>query len=222
MKWVSIVWKAIKTILFTVINILLLYVLAAIIFSLLGTHPPAKQCVPDNEIYISTNGVHLDIIFPANEINNALRHQLEITPNTKFVSFGWGDKQFYIQTPEWKDLTVPVAFKALFLKSETAMHVTLYDQSYLRWNKITICPEQLEVLNEYIEKSFATDSAGKIVKVPVPGYGYNDTFYNATGSFSLFHTCNIWVNNALKKTGIRTAIWSPFDVGVLYHIKKIR
>jgi len=222
MKIISILWKAIKTILFTIVNLLLLYILGAIIFSLLGTHPPAKQCFPENEIYISTNGVHLDIIFPTNEINYTLRNQLEINPNTKFVSFGWGDKQFYIQTPEWKDLTVPVAFKALFLKSETAMHVTRYSQSYPHWNKITLCPEQLKKLNEYIVQSFARNSAGNVEKVPVPGYGYNDTFYDANGSFSLFRTCNIWVNNALKKAGIRTAIWSPFDVGVLYHIKKIR
>jgi len=144
------VWKAIKIILFTTVNLLLLYVLGAIIFSLLGTHPPEKQCVPGNEIYISTNGVHLDIIIPADEIDKTLYNQLEITPKTEFISFGWGDKQFYIQTPEWKDLTVPVAFKALFLKSETAMHVTRYSKSYPHWNKIAVCPEQLEILNGYI------------------------------------------------------------------------
>jgi len=193
----------------------------AIIFSLLGTHPPAQNCTSGKEIYISTNGVHLDIILPVNEINDALLNQLEISANTRFVAFGWGDKQFYINTPEWKDLTFPVAFKALFLKSETAMHVTRYKQVYPSWNRIVICPQQVETLNRYILKSFAHKENDNISKIPITGYGNNDTFYNATGSFSLFHTCNVWVNNALKEAGIRTAIWSPFDVGVLYHIKKI-
>ena len=194
----------------------------AIIFSLLGTHPTAQKCTPEDEIYISTNGVHLDIIFSVKEIDSILRKQIEIPANTKFVSFGWGDKQFYINTPEWKDLTFPVAFKSLFLKSETAIHVTFYSQAYPFWNKITVCSEQLESLNNYIFQSFACDNTGKIVKVPISGYTFNDNFYNATGSFSLFRTCNVWVNTALKEAGIRTAIWSPFDVGVLYHIKKFR
>jgi len=39
-----------------------------------------------------------------------------------------------------------------------------------------------------------------------------------TGSFSLFNTCNVWVNKALKVTGIETSVWSPFDFGVLHHL----
>jgi uncharacterized protein (TIGR02117 family) len=220
-KSISLVSRGIKTVFLVVLNTFVLYAAGAIIFSLLGTHPPAQNCMSVKEIYISTNGVHLDIILPVYEINYNLLNQLDISANTRFVAFGWGDKQFYINTPEWKDLTFPIAFKALFLKSETAMHVTHYKQGYPSWNRIVICPQQMETLNRYILKSFAREENGNILKIPITGYGDNDTFYNATRSFSLFRTCNVWVNNALKEAGIRTAVWSPFDVGVLYHIKKM-
>jgi len=40
------------------------------------------------------------------------------------------------------------------------------------------------------------------------------------GSFSLIKTCNIWVNKALKETGVPTSVWSPFDFCILYYLPK--
>jgi hypothetical protein len=82
------------------------------------THPPKQDCVTDREIYITTNGVHLDIVLPVENVEPEFLSRLEILPGTKYVSFGWGDKEFYINTPQWKDLTLKTAFKALFLKSK--------------------------------------------------------------------------------------------------------
>jgi len=38
------------------------------------------------------------------------------------------------------------------------------------------------------------------------------------GSFSCFKTCNTWTNQTLKKAEIKTAIWTPFDSGILKHL----
>ncbi len=195
-----------------------LYFIAAIVFSVLKTHPPNLNCITDKEIFITTNGVHLDIILPLENVDREFLNKLEILPGTKYVAFGWGDKEFYINTPQWKDLTFKTAFKALFLKSETAMHVTGYRNSYSSWRKIKLCSSQLGTLNSYIEKSFLKTGNGNLQKIAVPGYYGYDAFYEAKGSFSLFRTCNIWVNKALKATGVETSVWSPFDLGVLYHL----
>ena len=48
-------------------------------------------------------------------------------------------------------------------------------------------------------------------------YGKNDAFYEATGRYSLFHTCNTWTNNALKIAGQKACVWTPFDTGIFYH-----
>jgi len=176
------------------------------------------NCAADKEIYITTNGVHLDIILPVENVEPEFLSKLEILPGTKYVSFGWGDKEFYINTPEWKDLTFKTAFKALFLKSETAMHITCYSTSYSSWRNIKICSSQLDLLNKTIENSFSKNENGSFKKLAVPGYYESDFFYDATGYFSLFKTCNVWVNNALKEARIQTSIWSPFEFGVLYHL----
>jgi uncharacterized protein (TIGR02117 family) len=135
------------------------------------------------------------------------------------VAFGWGDRNFYLKTPEWSDLTFTVAFKALFLKSNTAMHVTLYPRKINSWKQLPLCDEQLMALIDYINNSFAEDENGKLVKMDFEGYHQFDSFFEAKGSFSLFKTCNVWVNSALKEAEVRTAVWTPIDFGVLYHIK---
>ena len=202
----------------TLFGLIFLYFIFAALLSVLPTHPKSLNCQPDKQIFITTNGVHLDIIIPKKRINPQLLKQLNVASNTRFVSFGWGDKQFYLNTPEWSDLTFPVAFRALFLKSESAMHVTPYNSLYKSWNEIKICDQQLQTLNRYIADSFDMDESGKIIKIDVAGYGYNDYFYKANNSFTVFRTCNIWVNTALKEINVKTSVWSPFDFGVLYHL----
>jgi uncharacterized protein (TIGR02117 family) len=211
-------FRLFKRTLFILISIIVIYIVMAALLSILKTHPPKSNCNSDNEIYITTNGVHLDIILPVTNVESEFLNKLEILSGTKYVSFGWGDKEFYINTPEWKDLTFKTAFKALFLKSETAMHVTCYSTSYSSWKKIKICSSQLDLLNKYIEKSFSKNENGGLQKIAVPGYYQSDFFYEAKGSFSLFNTCNVWVNKALKVTGIQTSVWSPFDFGILHHL----
>jgi uncharacterized protein (TIGR02117 family) len=217
-KTINLIFKLLKQFFIFLISAVFLYFLAALILSFLVTNPPKTDCLPENEIFIATNGVHLDIVLPVQNIAPELLKNLEILPGTKYVSFGWGDKEFYINTPHWKDLTFKTAFKALFLKSETAMHVTFHQNAFRSWKTVKLCNSQLDVVNKTIERSFSKNENGRLQKFDVPGYFENDAFYAANGSFSFFRTCNVWVNNVLKEAGIKTSVWSPFDFGVLHHL----
>jgi uncharacterized protein (TIGR02117 family) len=194
------------------------YFFSALVLSVFPTFPSKSDCQPNHQVFVSTNGVHLDIIIPVKELHSEFERQLSLPPGTEFVSFGWGDKEFYINTPEWSDLTFPIAFQALFLKSETSVHVTLYKTAYSHWRKLDLCTSQLETLNRYIFQTFSKDEKNNLVKFQIPGYGPNDYFYAAKGSFSIFRTCNVWVSRALKSIHVKTSVWSPFDFGVLYHL----
>ncbi|XQC04883.1 DUF2459 domain-containing protein [Arcobacter cryaerophilus gv. pseudocryaerophilus] len=48
----------------------------------------------------------------------------------------------------------------------------------------------------------------------------NDAFYEAIGSYSIFHTCNTWTNNLLKKASLPASFWLAFDDGILYQYNK--
>ncbi|MDH5654622.1 MAG: DUF2459 domain-containing protein, partial [Spirochaetia bacterium] len=86
--------------------------------------------------------------------------------------------------------------------------------------KISISLEQYRILVQYIQSSFQKDRNGKFIRIPCCTYdGLNDNFYEAEGSYHLFYTCNSWTNEALKKIGVRAALWAPFDRAILYHLK---
>jgi uncharacterized protein (TIGR02117 family) len=199
-----------------------LYFLGAFAFSYLPTHPPKHDCPANHEIFITTNGVHLDLILRLDQIDPNFARELETPVHARYVSFGWGDKNFYIQTPEWSDLTLPVAFKALFLRSETAMHVNFYGQKQTRWHRICLCDCQINKLYLYIVNSFKRTAERSLKKLDFEGYTYLDSFFEAKGAFTLFNTCNVWVNKGLKSIDIKTSVWSPFDFGVLFHVKRMR
>ncbi len=101
-KITKLIFKLLKPFFAFLFTAVVLYFAAALILSLLKTHPPKQDCLTDKEIYITTNGVHLDIVLPVENIELEFLSQLEILPQTKYVSFGWGDREFYINTPEWK------------------------------------------------------------------------------------------------------------------------
>ncbi len=179
------------------------------------------------DIYISTNGVHTDIVVPikneikdwTNDIN--FNHTKTKDSIMNFVGIGWGDKGFYLETPEWADLKASTAFKAATGLSTTAMHTTFYktlkeDESC---KKIKISKENYIKLVAYISYSFQKDSNSKTINIPNNFYGKNDSFYEANGSYSLIKTCNTWANAALKASNQKAAFWTPMDSGIFCHYK---
>ena len=203
-----------------IISTIVAGLLAAFVLSVLSTHPAPSVCPEKKSAYITTNGVHLSIIVPVNRLDTAFAEELHLTPGTRFVSFGWGDRGFYLTTPTWGDLTFKTAFRALFLKTPSAMHIDDYRYRDEDWHEVPLCPEQMERLLTYIRASFSTDSNDQIIKIPHAGYASSDRFFEAEGHFTCFRTCNVWVNDALKVAQVPTSIWSPFDKGVLFQLEK--
>ncbi len=180
---------------------------------------------PEIEIFISTNGVHTDIVVPIkNEIKDwttdiQFQHTKTKDSIMNFVGIGWGDKGFYLDTPEWADLKASTAIKAATGLSTTAMHTTFYktlkeDESC---KKVKISKENYIKLVEYISNSFQKNSNSKTINIPNNFYGKNDTFYEAIGSYSLIKTCNTWANGALKASNQKAAFWTPIDSGIFCH-----
>lgn len=182
-----------------------------------------KNSIP---IYILSNGAHVDIVVPIK--TNAIDwNKVVSTDDTlgkdslaEYVAFGWGDKGFYLDIPTWDDLTLPIAFKAVFWLSTSAMHVTYYRDMAEGdlCKRLDISKEQYANLVRYISDSFQKDESGRPILIETDAvYGNNDAFYEAKGRYNLFFTCNTWANNALKACGQKAALWTIFDTGILYH-----
>jgi uncharacterized protein (TIGR02117 family) len=187
-----------------------------------------KNSIAEMAIYIKTNGVHTDLIVPVKNdlIDWSKEVEFENTmskdTNMKWLGMGWGDKGFYLNTPTWADLKFSTAFKAMFAMSTTAIHATYYDTLSIGDSclQIVISKDQYSRLINYINNSFQKDSYGHFINIKTnANYGKQDAFYEALGSYSMFHTCNTWANNGLKFCGLKACLWTPFDTGIFLKYK---
>ncbi|MEL6942879.1 MAG: TIGR02117 family protein [Bacteroidota bacterium] len=193
----------------------ILYVVLSLILTAITIDRKNQSQAADQTIYLSTNGIHLDIVLPQKDIDSLLLHGIDQGQSTRYLSFGWGDENFYINTPTWKDLTFKNAFKAMFLKSSTLMHVTRYRSRHSDWIEVKISESELNNLNYYLQNTFATDENGAKILLKNQGYSSIDDFYDAKGSYSCFKTCNSWVNSGFKQSGLKSCLWTPFDFGLM-------
>lgn len=210
-----------KTVL-VLISFIALYLLSAFLLSLI-TVAAEENAKDEVEIYILTNGVHTDIVVPTSndQFNwtDDISHISELTnpEDYKYLAIGWGDKGFYLNTPTWAELKFSTAFNAAFGLSTSAIHATYYSQmkESETCKKISISKEQYERLISFISKSLQRDGNGKALKIETSANKSEaDAFYEANGTYSLFHTCNTWANNGLKYSGQKACLWTAFQNGI--------
>lgn len=217
--------KFILKFLLAIIGLLLIYGISAVVFSIIPVNKNQSENNKEYTIYIKSNGVHTDLVLPIKTDLKDWSEKIKFE-NIKskdsthhYLAFGWGDKGFYLDTPEWSDLKFSTAFKAAFNLGTSAMHTTFYKQIQETENciKIEISKEQYQKLITFIEASFQYDTNGNPIFIEATTYGKNDSFYEAHRTYNLFYTCNTWANQALKKADLKAAFWTPADKGIFYH-----
>lgn len=223
--------KVLKTALFTILTPIVLVGLYLVSAWGLSRITVAAKPSENNNIpmYILTNGVHTDLVVPVRttqiDWSQSVLFANTIGKDTtaQWIAFGWGDKGFYLETPTWADLKFSTAFKAATGLSTAAIHATYY-KNLREGNdciRTSIDSAKYAQLIAYIGQSFKRDAQGQIMHIVTnANYGRTDAFYEAKGSYSLFHTCNTWANNGLKACGQRACLWTPFDKGIFYQYRK--
>lgn len=223
--------KVLKITGYTLLTFILLigiYLLSAYTLSRMSTD---REVVADADIpiYILTNGVHTDLVVPVRtpQIDWSTRIPFHNTTGkdttAQWLAFGWGDKGFYLETPTWNDLKASTALKAAFNLSTSAIHATYYRRltENESCRRILISKSQYTRLITYINNSFLTEADGMPVYIATnANYDRNDAFYEGKGSYNLFHTCNTWANNGLKRCGQKACRWTIFDTGIFYQYRE--
>lgn len=208
-----------------ILGIIGLYLIVAILLPLIPVNKNTSSENDEIDIYILTNGMHTDIVVPVTtEITNWNKiipfSDTKSKKEMKYLAFGWGDKGFYLDTPEWSDLKFSTAFKAAFWLGDSAMHTTFYNKMDENEDckKISISKKEYESLVNYLKDSFEYDSNGKVQLIPTDMvYGNNDSFYEAKGKYSFLFTCNTWAANALKSARQTSPLWTAAQQGVFIY-----
>ncbi len=201
-----------------------LYLLSSVACKYITVNNDYKVPKEGVEVFIVSNGVHADICFPLMKEDNLWNFYFNVESfktlrnKPEYISFGWGDKGFYLDTPTWADLTAKTALNAALLPSKTAIHVSYLEYKPRLSEKVKsliVSKSTFKKMQKYII-SYVKLQKDKPMLIDCCRYpNAHDNFYEANGSYHLFRTCNVWTNQVLINAGVKTAIWTPFDSGIL-------
>lgn len=201
----------------------LLYLLAALIGGLIPANPGWQQPAHGITIFVQSNGVHSWIAVPTITRDMDWRplvpasHIRDPRYAGDYVAFGYGNRDFYLNTPAWSDLTVTRALRAVLGSGPSLVHVYHERKPIPASDQkpIVLTADQYRRLIAYIAGSFDRDRAGRTIPLIGRGYGESDVFYEGRGAYNGFYTCNQWTGSALRAAGVRVGLWTPFSESIM-------
>lgn len=174
-----------------------LYLAAAAILGRIPVNTGWTEPADGITIFVQTNGVHTGIVLPDGP--------------GRWRAFGWGDRDFYLNTPTWADVRPSTVVAALAGSGQTLVHVDRLGpfRPDENWRPLRLRPAEYARLRTTIAATLMPGGRA------IPGYGPDDSFYPARGHYSAFVTCNVWVSRGLASAGVRTGLWTPFESDVM-------
>jgi uncharacterized protein (TIGR02117 family) len=205
---------------------LLGYGLLAAAGTLIPTNTSFAPAPGGTTVYVSTNGFHTDVILPIGNPQDdcfavAADPALGERARTySYISYGWGDKDFYMASYDNNFPGFTTVLDAMFVPGESLMHVTFLRNAPRPGpdvKAVQLTDAQYQRLVAFVTASFRQEG-GTLVKLDQPGYGTNDFFYRAEGNYHLFHTCNAWTGDALREAGVKVSWWTPLESSVFFYL----
>lgn len=205
------------------LSVPLLYLAAALAGSLLPVNPGWDEPERGTLVYLRSNGIHVDIVMPAEAHGMDWRPLLpagdfrNAPSRPRWFGFGAGERRVYLDTPSWSDLTARTLWAAL-AGGEQILHVDRTTHPGADLYALRLRPEEYRRLWAAIRADFD----GQPKRIDHPGYGPDDAFYEGSGRASAVHTCNNWAAAKLRLAGVETSLWSPFAQGLVWRYRSVR
>jgi len=174
--------------------------------SLLSLPNITSSVQPKNKysVYLVKNHWHTGIILSIDSISMNSIPALQDFRDFSYVDIGWGDEDFY-QHP---DFDLWLAAKALLFPTESVVRVEGVDsdlKKYLQSGdyaiKIDLDEKSHLLLNEFINSSFQLNKDLKNILTSTNFRG-KIKFYKSQLKYHLFNTCNTWIAEALRYSGL--------------------
>lgn len=127
----------------------------------------------------------------------------EAWKDAPFVEVGWGDRQFYFAG----DQSIPSMLRAVFIPSDSVMHVASFVESPEQFFKFPVFKIELsevgfQNLFAYVKQTFAVNETGdRLAAIGKGQYGVSNFYAAVPRYFSLFN-CNTWAAEALRQAGV--------------------
>lgn len=198
--------------------LLLAYLLVA---SLLSAIFPLHSLDTDEagvDVLLVSNGLHVDLGLPLHHPDTppwvktaqARIDPVQHGPSYDHVLLGWGDRNFYLNTPRWSDMRLANAWEALFGSEASVVHAVFIRSDWLQdgYRKLRVSDEQYRELIAYLNDA-VLDGESLIGVIDNQAYGGNDVFLQSKGRYNAFLTCNAWLGRALHHAHVTDNPWTP-------------
>ncbi len=198
--------------------LLTLFLLSGWIGSAIPRNPDWTEPAHGIEIMVESNGIHTALVLPLVTAEKDWRPIFPPRGTTRpaedytHVSLSWGEREVFLNTPTWGDLSPLTVLRVIGLGGDGLLHVMHYARPAPGENlrPLTLRREEYARLVSSIEKLAPTPGTARY-----PGYGRDDLFYGAPGRYTATNTCNQWTSDMLATAGVRTGWWTPFAGGVM-------
>ena len=216
-----------RRLLLAVLLVPALYLAGALVGGLVPLNSGWREAEAGTTVYLRSNGVHVDIVMPA--VAQGLdwrpyfpaRHFADAPARPRWFGFGAGERRVYLDTPTWADITPRTLWSAA-MGGERVLHVDRTAAPGEDLVAIPLRPEEYRRLWAAVRAQFVLSQSGRPQRLPHPGYGPDDAFYQARGRANAVNTCNQWVVDQLRLAGVKVSLWAPFPVGVRWRYREVR
>lgn len=190
------------------------YLAAGAIGGAIPRNPHWEEADRGVTIWVATNGVHSGLILPTrtaeHDWSSLLRpdHLRDPRYAGRYLWFGWGERDFYLNTPSWAEVSPRTILRAAIGSDHSLVHVDHLLEPWPDARPVRLSPDQYAKLVTAIRASFASAQ-------PIPGYDVADVFYPARGRYDAVRTCNWWTGRLLAQAGVKVGAWTPFSATVM-------
>ena len=203
----------------------LLYLLVALIAGLVPANAGWKEAPRGITIFIQSNGVHTWVMVP--KVTPVMDWRPLARPEHirdpryagDYIGIGFGNRDFYLNTPTWGDLSLKTAAAAAVGGGPSLMHVdhSWYPKPKDYQRPIGLSTDQYRRLTRFLLESFDYRD-GKWMPLIGRGYGPSDVFYDSRTPYNFTRTCNEWTGEALRAAGVKTGVWTPLAQSIMWRL----
>jgi uncharacterized protein (TIGR02117 family) len=186
-----------------------------------------KQESREVQVCVSSTGVHANFIVPVRTAGFDWNQTLSLPDigtdrqeNYHYLSFGWGDREFYRSTPSSSDFKIASAIRALFgSNNPSVMEVQGFETlpTNIEMKCVGVSQANYLRLVQFINQTFEIGTKNQPLRISNGFYG-NGGFYAAKGNYSILRHCNAWVVEGLRIAGINTPRWATLPSGILHQL----
>ncbi len=167
-------------------------------------------------VYLVASNIHVDLVVPVENTAFDWRSVVKLETigregrgDYKYLKFGWGDRDFYMNTPSLDKTEFWRLMRTLFAPGNaTAVHINGYGEIPIEVGNVTKCVGLSRVqylkLVAYLRRSLRGGRADR----SQAGFAAAAGFYEGEGFYSIANTCNNWVAGALDAADVTTPLWS--------------